>query len=64
MKLNFSGPIIGGPHDGDNLRYEGELLPGKPMEGLMGGALTIEFEGHTYKIKDFNYETNSAVFEY
>jgi len=57
MEFKLTGIIVGGPHDGKSLRYQGSV---ESLEALDKMDKFL-FDGHTYKVIEFDKEKMHVV---
>jgi hypothetical protein len=60
IKLEFL--LVGGPHDGRNLTYEGESS--LSQDEVFNECEKLELEGHKYRIVDRDFESKLLTLMY
>lgn len=60
-EVRFTGRVIGGPHDGATITFDGELEPGRTADEIKSKVAELEFEGHKYRITNFDKDKQIAT---
>lgn len=62
MKIRFTGQILGGPDDGEEVVYEGEAEG--DVEEIYHEMIHLRFHNHVYSIIEFDPETKHCLLQW